>query len=85
MSSMSPDSETMFLTVITGESVERHYKFVLKALYDERVNWNLDLLNEPMPINPPSGSGAHPLGGEPHLEADKSGVPVCHQLSSALS
>lgn len=76
MSSMSPDSETMFLTVITGESVKRHYDWVQKTLIDERVDWDTDLLIDPTPSNVPSSNGTHPPEVQAGAGSGTTGIPV---------
>jgi hypothetical protein len=44
MSSMNPTTETMFLTIISGEGVRVHYNWCKKQL-DAKMNWTVNRLN----------------------------------------
>lgn len=57
MSSMSPTTETMFLTTITGPSVKLHYEWVRRKLVDRRIRWEEDLLRPQAPPPAPGDSG----------------------------
>ena len=52
MSSMSPTSETMFLTVVSGESAKRHHAWCCKRLHGH-LNWATDCI-----VNPKKGPAA---------------------------